>query len=99
IVMVDQGGPVPPMTRGLLARDISPFDERNIPVSVLHLGHPHHPLATMKLGSFFTATILLLGASATLAAGPFSGLVVFGDSLSDVGNVQQRTRNVMPASA
>lgn len=29
-------------------------------------------------------------------AGPFSGLVVFGDSLSDVGNVQQRTTQLAP---
>ena len=36
---------------------------------------------------------------AVAVAGPFSNLVVFGDSLSDVGNIAQATFGIYPGSA
>lgn len=51
----------------------------------------------MKRVLLSTLLILNLCGSIDLAAaGPFTGLVVFGDSLSDVGNVQQRTTQLVP---
>ncbi len=45
----------------------------------------------------FTIVLAALGLSAACAAaGPFSDLFVFGDSLSDVGNVSQATQGLVP---
>jgi phospholipase/lecithinase/hemolysin len=45
----------------------------------------------------FAAIIVAFGFNATLAiAGPFSDLIVFGDSLSDVGNVAQASLDIYP---
>ena len=51
----------------------------------------------MKRALFSAFLILNLCAGiGSAAAGPITGLVVFGDSLSDAGNVQQRTTALMP---
>lgn len=49
----------------------------------------------------FISAIVLVGwlGVAQSFAGPFSSLVVFGDSLSDVGNIAQATGGVFPGSA
>ncbi len=43
--------------------------------------------------SILAAAVALALITATAAAGPFSNLVIFGDSLSDVGNIAQATAN------
>ena len=48
-------------------------------------------VAQKRLFRWVFALAAALVWSATAAAGPFSGLVVFGDSLSDIGNVSQAT--------
>jgi phospholipase/lecithinase/hemolysin len=46
---------------------------------------------------WLAAVITLIGVGvATAAAGPFSDLIVFGDSLSDVGNVAQASFDIYP---
>jgi len=50
----------------------------------------------MNRNFLFAFVVFRIAAKSALAAGPFSGLVVFGDSLSDVGNVQQRTTELAP---
>jgi phospholipase/lecithinase/hemolysin len=46
---------------------------------------------------WLVAVITLIGVGvATAAAGPFSDLIVFGDSLSDVGNVAQASFDIYP---
>jgi len=50
----------------------------------------------MNRNFLFALVVFRIAANSALAAGPFSGLVVFGDSLSDVGNVQQRTTELAP---
>jgi phospholipase/lecithinase/hemolysin len=47
---------------------------------------------------FFTACCLISAATATAVAGPYTSLVVFGDSLSDVGNTSAATFGVSPGS-
>jgi phospholipase/lecithinase/hemolysin len=42
------------------------------------------------------AVLLVLMIVASAAAGPFSQLVIFGDSLSDVGNIAQATGGIYP---
>ncbi len=48
--------------------------------------------------SFFAALVAWGALLASATAGPFSSLVVFGDSLSDVGNIAQATFGVYPGS-
>ena len=43
-------------------------------------------------------TLTLLTSPAVLRAGPFTDLIVFGDSLSDVGNVAQASFGIFPGS-
>jgi phospholipase/lecithinase/hemolysin len=43
------------------------------------------------------AFLLLVGAVSALA-GPYSELIVFGDSLSDVGNVKQSSLGLFPVN-
>jgi len=50
----------------------------------------------MNRSFLFALVVFRIAASSASAAGLFSGLVVFGDSLSDVGNVQQRTTELAP---
>jgi phospholipase/lecithinase/hemolysin len=45
---------------------------------------------------FVNAWLLSVSLSTSLAAGPFSDLVVFGDSLSDVGNASKATSDLVP---
>ena len=54
---------------------------------------------TLKMKRVLLCTFLILNWCAGLGpavAGPITGLVVFGDSLSDAGNVQQRTTALVP---
>lgn len=44
----------------------------------------------------FAILVCGAGASSSFAAGPFSQLIVFGDSLSDVGNIQAATFGLYP---
>lgn len=44
----------------------------------------------------FAILVCGAGASSSFAAGPFSQLIVFGDSLSDVGNIQAATFGIYP---
>lgn len=47
----------------------------------------------VRIHSFFAAVLGLILLATTAAAGPFTDLVVFGDSLSDIGNIAQATAN------
>jgi phospholipase/lecithinase/hemolysin len=47
---------------------------------------------------FVNAWLVSVSLSTSLAAAPFSDLVVFGDSLSDVGNVSESTSDLVPGS-
>lgn len=44
-----------------------------------------------SIRSIITAVLFLLVGAVSALAGPYSGLIVFGDSLSDVGNLKQST--------
>lgn len=46
-----------------------------------------------RLRSIFLTFVALALLATTAAAGPFTDLVVFGDSLSDIGNIAQATAN------
>ena len=56
---------------------------------------PSHAITVRKLASIIVAC--WLGGSSAMA-GPFSSLVVFGDSLSDVGNIAQATLGIYPGT-
>ena len=53
-----------------------------------------HRFATLILA----AAIAVLAAAAPAGAGPITGIVVFGDSLSDVGNIYGATHEAIPIS-
>ena len=55
-------------------------------------------IATPRLCRGAVAFLALLACSATAAAGPFTNLVLFGDSLSDIGNISQATFGTTPGS-
>jgi phospholipase/lecithinase/hemolysin len=49
--------------------------------------------------SILASALLALAGAASAIAGPYSNLIVFGDSLSDVGNVKQSSFGLIPVSA
>ena len=53
-------------------------------------------IATPRLCCGALALLALVALSATAVAGPFTNLVVFGDSLSDIGNISQATFGTTP---
>jgi phospholipase/lecithinase/hemolysin len=54
---------------------------------------PSYAITVRRIAAVVVACGLCV---ASAAAGPFSGLVVFGDSLSDVGNIAQATLDIYP---
>ena len=51
-----------------------------------------------SLRFFALSCLLLMSAAPRLYAGPFTGIVAFGDSLTDTGNVYNASRDTFPAS-
>jgi phospholipase/lecithinase/hemolysin len=49
-----------------------------------------------RWGAILATTIAAIGVASAACASPFDGLIVFGDSLSDVGNISQATSGVFP---
>jgi phospholipase/lecithinase/hemolysin len=45
----------------------------------------------LAIRNVLAAVVFLLTCAASVLAGPYSQLIVFGDSLSDVGNLKQST--------
>ena len=56
---------------------------------------PTHARASSGLAAIVVGSALWV---ASASAGPFSSLVVFGDSLSDVGNIASATLGIYPGS-
>ena len=60
---------------------------------------PLHPMATSSTSVLVRCLVVLALASPVASGAQFSGLYVFGDSLSDVGNTSLATQGARPGSA